>query len=70
MPNKEPRRVLDLPLWDGPPDTLPCGCSCELTLGDKHGPVFWNHWNKVCQCHKCGQVYTPFAPQKVEADED
>lgn len=24
----------------------------------KHGePVKWNQWNKVVQCHKCGEIF-------------
>lgn len=22
-------------------------------------PVFWNKWNGLVQCHKCGHVYVP-----------
>jgi hypothetical protein len=47
---------------DGTPgglQTLPCGCKWRPGDPDAHGPVFWNRYNRVVQCHKCGQVYTP-----------
>jgi len=36
---------------------LPCGCNCDSN--DAKGPVYWNPFNKVVQCHKCGQTYKP-----------
>lgn len=39
---------------------LPCGC-------DANGnPVFWNEFNNVVQCHKCGDVYLPSPPKTIE----
>ncbi len=34
---------------------LPC-CDYEVQEG-AIGPVYWNPYNKVVQCHNCGQVY-------------
>ena len=35
---------------------LPCGCSA---FGD---PVYWNKYNRVVQCHRCGLTYKPEFP--------
>lgn len=32
---------------------LPCGCDTD------HSPVFWNPYNNVVQCHRCGATYSP-----------
>ena len=42
---------------------LPCGCSAH---GD---PVYWNPFNKVVQCHKCGHVYTSNVLKEVTDEE-
>ncbi len=35
-------------------------CSCTIDPNDKMlSSVFWNTFNKVVQCHKCGYVYEP-----------
>ena len=34
---------------------LPCGCVADSN--DPKGPIYWNPYNKVVQCHKCGQSY-------------
>ena len=36
-------------------DKLPC-CGYEVERG-MFGPVFWNPYNKVVQCHACGMIY-------------
>jgi hypothetical protein len=41
------------------PHKLPCGCEWQRTTEDLAGPVMWNPYNGVVQCHKCGQVYSP-----------
>lgn len=35
---------------------LPCGCSTKPAI-DPKGPVFFNEFNNVVQCHKCGAQY-------------
>src|SRR5215475_383445 len=39
-------------------DKLPCGCTIE-TDDKMLSSVFWNIFNSVVQCHKCGHVYEP-----------
>jgi hypothetical protein len=39
-----------------PPMRTPC-CGNEWETGNH--PVYWNPWNKVVQCHNCGQVWQP-----------
>lgn len=40
---------------------LPCGCTIEPQ--DKQlSSVFWNPFNRVVQCHQCGQIYEPVKP--------
>lgn len=41
---------------------LPCGCDAD------GNPVFWNEFNKVVQCHKCGHVYSPIATEKQDEE--
>lgn len=41
----------------GAPNALPCGCKADAD--DPKGPIFWNPFNGVVQCHKCGQSYDP-----------
>jgi hypothetical protein len=41
-----------------PAGELPCGCTIELN-DRMSSSVFWNEFNKVVQCHKCGHVYEP-----------
>lgn len=36
---------------------LPCGCAADLD--DPKGPVYWNPFNFVVRCHKCGGIYEP-----------
>jgi hypothetical protein len=44
---------------------LPCGCTIEKD--DKmNSSVFWNEFNRVVQCHKCGQLYEPVPPAQHE----
>jgi hypothetical protein len=31
---------------------------CGADIG-AHGPVSWNEFNRVVQCHNCGTVYAP-----------
>jgi len=38
---------------------LPC-CGYDNTSA-----VYWNPYNKVCQCHNCGHVYTPILPESA-----
>ncbi len=38
------------------PPTLCCHYRCRA---DVPYPVMWNPFNKVVQCHNCGQVYVP-----------
>jgi hypothetical protein len=33
---------------------LPCGC---YHTDNSAGPIYWNQFNKVVQCHKCGATY-------------
>ena len=40
---------------------LPC-CGYDNTSA-----VYWNPYNKVCQCHNCGHVYTPILPESALA---
>lgn len=48
---------------DSPPDpgllpqVLPCGCNWTPTRDDRRGPIFWNPYNVVVQCHMCGTCY-------------
>jgi hypothetical protein len=39
---------------------MPCGCKANNK--DHPYPVFWNEFNGVIQCHKCGSVYRPLHP--------
>src|SRR4029077_16635306 len=39
-------------------DRLPCGCTIIKDDAMKSS-VFWNPFNKVVQCHKCGKLYEP-----------
>jgi hypothetical protein len=41
---------------DRHPKTTCCGYEARLDLPH---PVMWNEFNKVVQCHNCGQVYDP-----------
>jgi len=36
----------------------PC---CGYQYKDDDYPVMWNPWNKVAQCHNCGETYVPRA---------
>ncbi len=44
-------------------EQLPCGCTIEPDDAMKSS-VFWNPFNNVVQCHKCGHVYEPKAYPK------
>jgi hypothetical protein len=35
---------------------LPCGCHFNPEK-DYKGPVYWNAYNHIVQCHKCGRPY-------------
>ena len=35
---------------------VPC---CGYEYSDDNYPVKWNEWNKVVQCHNCGQTWQP-----------
>ena len=43
------------------PATLCCNKNYPLTIPY---PVYWNEFNKVVQCHSCGQVYEPKPKEK------
>jgi hypothetical protein len=47
---------------------LPCGCTIEQDDRMKSS-VFWNEFNRVIQCHKCGQVYEPVSPLSARSDQ-
>jgi hypothetical protein len=52
-----------------PEDRLPCGCTIDAN--DKmRSSVFWNPFDKVVQCHKCGHVYEPAAARTIEDYEE
>ncbi len=32
---------------------------CKTAADASERPIFWNPWNRVMQCHACGQVWEP-----------
>lgn len=34
---------------------------------EKDHPVYWNPYNKVVQCHKCGEIFDSIRQAKIEA---
>jgi hypothetical protein len=43
----------------------PC-CHLMFQMGPhKYGPIFWNEFNQVVECHHCGQVYQSTAAGQV-----
>ena len=47
---------------------LPC-CGYEVTEGIG-GPILWNPYNKVVQCHACGAIYNLTPRMAYPQDED
>lgn len=41
---------------------LSCGCTSQ------GNPVFWNEFNKVVQCHKCGSIYEMKSSKPLQAE--
>ncbi len=44
LPNEQPSKTVE-------ERDLPCGCSND------RNPIYWNEFNGVVQCHKCGAQY-------------
>ncbi len=47
-------------------EALPCGC--KIAADDN--PIFWNPYNKVVQCHKCGHTYIPASRVTENAEKE
>ena len=43
------------------PTDTPC-CGYKYNARGDSGPIFWNQFNKIVQCHNCGQAFSPIAP--------
>ncbi len=53
---------------DTPKDAVSC-CGYDVGNGTVH-PVYWNEFNKVVQCHSCGEIWEPrvIPAKKAEAE--
>lgn len=60
----EKRLVKEAPLESTThPPTQCCNYTCSTSLGY---PIMWNPFNKVVQCHNCGNIFLPTNSKAVK----